>query len=99
MTRDEAKSIGLRQDEFDIRKSIASSITVVKMEAAKKDLELYYDIDDNVPQMLIGDEAKVEQIVTNLCKFRLIQRKRNPKAQTRSIIRKRGTLKYPLPLG
>ncbi len=41
-------------------------VDLVQMRAKEKDLELYVDIDSSLPSVLLGDEVRVKQVLTNL---------------------------------
>ncbi|MDD2755700.1 MAG: response regulator, partial [Methanothrix sp.] len=51
---------------FDLTKCIEVSIDLVAARAAEKGLELTYFQEEDVPTMLIGDEIRLRQILTNL---------------------------------
>jgi PAS domain S-box-containing protein len=51
---------------FDLTKCIEVSIDLVAARAAEKGLELAYFQKDDVPAMLMGDEIRLRQILTNL---------------------------------
>ena len=51
---------------FDLARCIEVSMDLVAARAAEKGLELTYFQDENVPTMLMGDEIRLRQILTNL---------------------------------
>ncbi len=51
---------------FDLARCIEVSIDLVAARAAEKGLELTYFQDEDVPTMLMGDEIRLRQILTNL---------------------------------
>jgi PAS domain S-box-containing protein len=62
----EASRLELEQQPFDLRVCIEESLDLLASTAARKDLELGYLVDDNVPLTLIGDVTRVRQILVNL---------------------------------
>jgi PAS domain S-box-containing protein len=51
---------------FDLARCIEVSIDLVAARAAEKGLELAYFQEEDVPSMLVGDEIRLRQILTNL---------------------------------
>lgn len=51
---------------FDLHQEIESLITLMGPAAEGKKLELFYDWDNNLPHMLIGDGQRIRQILQNL---------------------------------
>ncbi len=51
---------------FNLRDSLADDLRTVAMRAQEKNLELVYEIDDAIPDSLIGDPGRLRQIVLNL---------------------------------
>jgi PAS domain S-box-containing protein len=62
----EASRLELEQQPFDLRVCIEESLDLLAPTAARKDLELGYLIDNDVPLTLIGDVTRVRQILVNL---------------------------------
>ncbi|MGV8088954.1 MAG: ATP-binding protein [Methanothrix sp.] len=56
----------LELEPFSLRKCIDRSINMVAAKAAEKGLEIGYDLDDLVPQTVVGDSARLQQILVNL---------------------------------
>jgi CheY-like chemotaxis protein/signal transduction histidine kinase len=56
----------LQQKEFDLETSIEEVFDVFAGKAAQDGLELLYTIDANVPQQIMGDNLRVQQILMNL---------------------------------
>jgi len=65
-SRIESGKLLLEQHEFSLRSCIEESLDVVSMLAAEKKLELLYEIDDNVPDLIVGDSMRLRQILVNL---------------------------------
>lgn len=62
----EAGKLTLSSHPFSLREAIYSTIQVMGPLAYEKQLELIVDIDVTVPDHLIGDELRMQQIITNL---------------------------------
>ena len=65
-SRIEAGSISLTPSPFAIRASVEDAIDAVTEAVARKDLDLGYLIDDDVPPIITADEGRVRQILLNL---------------------------------
>ncbi len=52
--------------EFHFRESLAEVTKNLAIAAQQKDIELIYDIDFSIPNILIGDPGRLRQILTNL---------------------------------
>jgi len=62
----EAGRLDLEQVPFDIRESVTSSLGTLGVRARQKGLEILSSTDPLVPQTVIGDPLRLNQIVTNL---------------------------------
>ena len=62
----ESGKMPLAMDIFDFGKTVESTMAVFEAEAASKGLEFGFTIDPAIPRYLIGDEARVRQILFNL---------------------------------
>ncbi|MBC3934618.1 response regulator [Undibacterium rugosum] len=62
----ESEKITLEKIDFPIRDLLASSLKALAVKANEKKLELVYQIDPAIPDILIGDPGRIRQIVTNL---------------------------------
>ena len=62
----EAGKIVISNDEFNLYNLYAKLISIFNIRACSKNLKLYYNVQKGVPEKVIGDEAKLEQIMTNL---------------------------------
>jgi PAS domain S-box-containing protein len=56
----------LEKQPFDLRNCIEISMDLVAAKAAEKGLELIYFLEDDVPQILVGDETRLRQVLINL---------------------------------
>jgi two-component system, sensor histidine kinase len=62
----EAGQIHLEQIEFNILNVISNIIKLLRFNADKKGLEINIQLNSNVPDVLIGDPYRLNQIITNL---------------------------------
>jgi PAS domain S-box-containing protein len=62
----ESGKMELEQVEFDLRALLANSTKVLAMRAEQKGLELVYEMQDGIPDSLLGDPGRVRQVLTNL---------------------------------
>lgn len=62
----EAGKFTIEEKEFDFYKMMDRVIATHIAEVNKKELRLSVDVDENIPQFLIGDELRLNQILNNL---------------------------------
>jgi signal transduction histidine kinase len=62
----DAKEVELENIPFDVHKVISETARVFEIQAAQKGLALTCDIAGDVPRKLIGDPARLRQILVNL---------------------------------
>lgn len=62
----EAGKLELIDVEFALRDTIADTMTMLAVQAHKKDLELVYQVSPDVPDALIGDPGRIRQVLVNL---------------------------------
>jgi PAS domain S-box-containing protein len=62
----EVKSLAMRQDPFDLTDCIQRVTSLVGESASKKGLELRVRFEDSVRRMVVGDEGRIGQVLTNL---------------------------------
>ncbi len=62
----EANKMELESIPVDMCKCMEASVEIVSMNATRKGLELIYDIDDDVPAVIEGDKARLQQVLINL---------------------------------
>jgi two-component system, sensor histidine kinase and response regulator len=51
---------------FQLRETLAASVKTLAARAHAKGLELVYEVDSRVPEMLVGDPARLRQVILNL---------------------------------
>jgi CheY-like chemotaxis protein len=62
----EAGMLSLEREPFDFRRVVSDVLDNFAVQAAEKQLLMPVEIDDSVPSLLMGDEARIRQILFNL---------------------------------
>ncbi len=62
----ESGKLALEAIEFDLRETVGNVVMLFPSEAAKRDIEVAYIVDGNLPERLIGDPFRLSQILMNL---------------------------------
>ena len=62
----EAGKFELVEMDFSLRDSIAQAMMAVSLQAHSKDLELVYHIPPKIPDFVVGDPGRLNQILINL---------------------------------
>ncbi|MCL4524071.1 MAG: response regulator [Acidobacteria bacterium] len=62
----EAGRLELENREFDLRETLGDTIKTLGLRAHQKGLELACQVDPDVPDVLLGDAARLRQVVMNL---------------------------------
>lgn len=62
----EAGMLHLENEPFDLRYMSSSVLDNFMVQAAEKGLSMTVNVDDTLPQILLGDEARIRQILFNL---------------------------------
>lgn len=62
----EAGKLDLELDSFDLRESLGDTMRSLALRAHAKELELAFQVDQDVPKQLLGDVSRLRQIVVNL---------------------------------
>jgi signal transduction histidine kinase len=65
-TKIEAERIELEKQPFDLLDCLETSMDMVAADAGKKELALNYDIGQGIPGPVLGDPARINQILINL---------------------------------
>ena len=65
-SRMEWNKLELHVAPFDIRSTIRSTLSMFQLSADERGIVLAADLDDRIPDRLMGDEARVRQIFSNL---------------------------------
>jgi len=62
----EAGKLGLEALDFELRESLCETLKMLSVRAQAKGLEIAYEIDPNLPELLVGDANRLRQIILNL---------------------------------
>jgi len=62
----ESGKLSLDPIEFSLQNTMAETMKALAVRAHEKDLELAYEIDPKVPEMVFGDPGRLRQILVNL---------------------------------
>ncbi len=62
----EAGKLTLIDQPFDLRDCVADSLRTLAARAHEKKLELIFEVESNVPEMISGDSGRLRQILLNL---------------------------------
>jgi PAS domain S-box-containing protein len=62
----DAGKLTLEPGPFSLRKTIGNTVRTLAVQAHKKNLEIVYYIDPQIPDELIGDPGRLRQIIVNL---------------------------------
>ena len=66
MSKIEANKFELSPTEFDFSKMIQRVVNVVNFRVDEKQQKLTVDIDKSIPEILVGDDQRLAQVITNL---------------------------------
>ncbi|MEO2203818.1 PAS domain S-box protein [Paenibacillus pabuli] len=62
----EAGKMDLSRDAVDIQEILANVVELFALKAAEKNIELYWEMSDRIPERVRGDETRIRQILINL---------------------------------
>ncbi|MEO6285712.1 MAG: response regulator [Dyadobacter sp.] len=62
----ESGNLELENEDFNLRQNIEDVLDIFGSKAAKIGLDLVYQIDELVPQQIVGDQLRLKQILINL---------------------------------
>ena len=63
----EAGKVTLEHIQFSLKKVIKRLASIFSAQPEEDEIEVLYDIDPKIPEFLIGDPLRLEQILANLC--------------------------------
>jgi signal transduction histidine kinase/DNA-binding response OmpR family regulator/predicted hydrocarbon binding protein len=66
LSKIEAGKLELEEQPFHLASCIEDALELVCVQAAERDLELVYHIDDGVPEALFADAGRLRQVLANL---------------------------------
>lgn len=66
LSRIEAGELEIREETFTLRNTVEHLVSLFAYRTREKNVELKLSIDDNVPDVVLGDPDRLRQILTNL---------------------------------
>jgi signal transduction histidine kinase len=66
MSKIEADKFDIVPVEFDFRKTLRQVEDVISFRVAEKHQSLVFQIDEDIPRLLVGDDFRISQVLTNL---------------------------------
>ncbi|GEM_PF-1623230 len=62
----DGEKMELEREPVDLREIVEKSLDMVAMKAAEKGLDLNYSMEPDVPSIIVGDAARLRQVLSNL---------------------------------
>jgi len=62
----EAGSMDLEEEEFNLRASVEEVLDIFGTKVADTGIEMAYYMEDGVPEQIVGDKIRLQQVLTNL---------------------------------
>ena len=62
----ESGKVKLLEDEYDFKSMLKDIYNVYFIKAREKNIKLNFDIDENIPRYLVGDDVRIKQVLSNL---------------------------------
>ncbi|NOU36832.1 MAG: response regulator [Kiritimatiellaceae bacterium] len=66
ISRIELGKIEIKNEAFDIRKTVSETIALLSQQAGKKGVELTGTVEESVPEKITSDPARLQQVLVNL---------------------------------
>jgi signal transduction histidine kinase/ActR/RegA family two-component response regulator len=65
-SRMEAGKITFENAPFNLRSIVETTVLMMELKSKQKGIDLKYTIDDNIPETLVGDSVRLNQVLLNL---------------------------------
>ena len=62
----EARKLSLESIDFDVRRTVDAALDMHRFQTSQKGVDLILNVDDTVPEALVGDPSRLKQIIINL---------------------------------
>lgn len=62
----ESGHVALHAEPFDLRESLGDTLKTFAIRAGQKGIELVFDVEPDVPQVVVGDYSRLRQVAANL---------------------------------
>ncbi|GAB4285695.1 MAG: hypothetical protein Kow0092_39650 [Deferrisomatales bacterium] len=66
LSKIEAGKVALKREVFEVRETLAATLAPLEVSAKAKNLQLLHEVAPQVPPRLVGDPARLQQILVNL---------------------------------
>jgi signal transduction histidine kinase/ActR/RegA family two-component response regulator len=66
MSKIESGTFALTQTTFDFEKALNKAVNILCLKIKKKRIDFHMTVDANIPAILVGDEQRLIQVITNL---------------------------------
>lgn len=66
LSKIQAGRLTLEETAFDLRRVVEDTLEMLSAQAGSKDIDLAYQIDDDVPEAIVGDGSRLRQVLANL---------------------------------
>lgn len=66
LSKIEAGKLSIEESHFDLKSLVRKHVSFMRLNASEKNLQLNISIDENVPDFLIGDQVRINQVLMNL---------------------------------
>lgn len=66
LSRIEAGKLELKKDNFNLRQFLEKAVSIFSAEAEKKGVAIHRSVDERIPPLVHGDEARIRQVLINL---------------------------------
>jgi CheY-like chemotaxis protein/nitrogen-specific signal transduction histidine kinase len=66
LTRIEAGKLSITESPFDLHECLADTVKLFVPESRRKGLDISWSIESSVPRVMLGDQVRLRQVLTNL---------------------------------
>ena len=66
LSKIEAGKLTIEESHFDLKNLVRKHVSFMRLNASEKNLQLNLEVDDDVPETLIGDQVRINQVMMNL---------------------------------
>lgn len=66
LSKIEAGKMEIIEDDYTFSSVLNDVVNMIRMKAKKKNLNFQVDVDENIPNLLYGDEVRIRQVIVNI---------------------------------
>jgi K+-sensing histidine kinase KdpD len=66
LSKIEAGKLSIENTDFNLKYLLEQSIQLIQVKAIEKNVKLVFDLDESIPEQLVGDPVRLNQILLNL---------------------------------